>query len=95
MSKNRMKPGAHSAPISTEGAVLEDAPRFTGPLAEKELLTVREFCAAVGMGATRAYELINRREVETVRIGQSRRITRRSIEAWLARLPRETPKSAL
>jgi hypothetical protein len=93
---NYNKPRARHAPPNLPSIGPEsDAPRFTGPLAAKELFSIRDFCGAVGIGMTRAYELINRGDVETVLIGQSRRITRRSAEAWLARLPRTYPKATV
>lgn len=94
MTKSTLKAGATSAPMSGASVAQDDAPRFTGPFAEKELLSVREFCAAFGMGPTRAYELMKRGEIESVLMGQSRRITRRSAEAFLARLPRNPATAA-
>jgi len=66
----------------------EPASPLSGIWAHKELFRVSEFCEAVGSGKTKAYELLKTNELEGVKIGASRRITRRSIEAWLARLPR-------
>jgi excisionase family DNA binding protein len=77
-----------TATPSTPKPESEPAALMSGALARKELLTVAEFCDAVGVGKTRAFELMAAGAVESVKIGASRRITRRSIEAWLARLPR-------
>lgn len=66
----------------------EPAPALSGAFAHKELWRVEEFCEAFGSGKTRTYELLKTNELEGVKVGASRRITRRSIEAWLARLPR-------
>ncbi len=66
----------------------EPAPLLSGAFAYKELWRIDEFCEAFGSGKTKAYELLKTNELEGVKIGASRRITRRSIEAWLARLPR-------
>jgi excisionase family DNA binding protein len=66
----------------------EPAPLLSGAFARKELWKVDEFCEAFGTGKTRTFELLKTNELESVKIGASRRITRRSIEAWLARLPR-------
>lgn len=71
-----------------------EAPRLGGAHAVKELWSVDDFCAAFGVGKTRAFEMLKRGDLEGVLVGQSRRITRRSIEAWLGRLPRQTPNAA-
>lgn len=77
-----------TATPSTRSPEDEPPPPLSGALARKELLSVSEFCEAVGVGKTRAFELMAAGAVESVKIGASRRITRRSIEAWLACLPR-------
>ncbi len=66
-----------------------EAPRLGGAYAQKELWSVDEFCAAFGVGKTRAFAMIKSGALEGVMVGASRRITRRSIEAWLASLPRQ------
>ena len=70
------------------------ARRLNGALAEKELWRVEEFCRAFGIGKTRAFEMLKRGDVEGVMVGASRRITRSSIETWLANLPRERAEAA-
>jgi excisionase family DNA binding protein len=82
--KSKKQTGAADATTANTGA---PAP-LSGAFARKELLSVSEFCEAVSIGKTRAFELMSAGAVESVKIGASRRITRRSVESWLARLPR-------
>lgn len=42
-------------------------------------------CAALGVGTTKLYELLNANELEAFFIGRARRITTASIEAYVAR----------
>ena len=96
----RQKPGAlwrrvkvqsqkrTNAANATTANTGEPASPLSGIWAHKELFRVSEFCEAVGVGKTRAFELMAAGAVESVKIGASRRITRRSVENWLARLPR-------
>jgi excisionase family DNA binding protein len=94
MNKIR-KPGADIAPPSAPSAAAQDIEfRFTGPLAEKEALTIREACTALGCGVTRLYEYINAGELEAFHLGQSRRLTRRSAEALIARRLRNSATAA-
>lgn len=71
----------------------ETALKLSTP-ADRELWTVDDFCRAFGVGKTRAFAMLKRGEIEGVMIGASRRITRRSIEAWLANLPRQRAQAA-
>lgn len=41
--------------------------------------------AAIGVGVTKGYELINSGELESFMVGRSRRITTESIRAFVAR----------
>lgn len=41
--------------------------------------------AAIGVGVTKGYELINSGELETFKIGRATRITTESIRAYVAR----------
>jgi excisionase family DNA binding protein len=42
-------------------------------------------CDQLGIGRTKVYDLINRGDLETVRIGSRRLVTRRSLEVLLER----------
>ena len=53
---------------------------------EKLTLSVNEFCEIVGVGRTKAYEILNSGELEIVRLGRRTLITRRSVEAMIGRL---------
>ncbi|MEQ1706877.1 MAG: helix-turn-helix domain-containing protein [Terricaulis sp.] len=52
------------------------------------LLTVKQFCAAYGMGRTRLYDLIAAGKIEAVKDGPKTLIPVESAEAWAASLPR-------
>ena len=58
---------------------------------QPQLITIREFCSRYAVGRTKAYELLNAREVEAKKIGSSTLIVRDSAEAWLAGLPSYAP----
>ena len=45
----------------------------------------RDAFAAIGVGVTKGYELINRREIDAFKIGRATRITTASIEAYIER----------
>ena len=53
---------------------------------ERLLFTVDEVATALGMGRTKVFELIKTGELESVRIGQSRRIPADALTAFMARL---------
>lgn len=94
MTKGTLKAGAASAPMSGAAAAADAEFRFTGALAEKEALSVREACTALGCGVTRLYEFLNAGELEAFHLGQSRRVTRRSVEALIARRLRNSATAA-
>ncbi|MCP5389162.1 MAG: helix-turn-helix domain-containing protein [Novosphingobium sp.] len=50
--------------------------------------------AAIGVGVTKGYELINSGELETFKIGRATRITTASIEAYVARRLAEKSEAA-
>ena len=58
---------------------------------QPQLITIREFCSRYAVGRTKAYELLNAREIEAKKIGSSTLIVRDSVEAWLANLPSYAP----
>lgn len=51
---------------------------------EKLTLTVDEFCECVGVGRTKAYELL-RSDLEVVKIGRRTLVTMRSVKALIER----------
>lgn len=53
---------------------------------EKVLLTVEEAAARLNLGRTSVFGLIKRGEIESVRIGRSRRIPARVLELYAQRL---------
>ncbi len=55
---------------------------FSGPLGDRELLTIAQAQAATGLGKTSIFELIKCGRLERVRILSATRVTRRSVE-WL------------
>jgi excisionase family DNA binding protein len=58
------------------------------------LLTVKQFCAAYGMGRTRLYFLISQGKIEALKDGPKTLIPVESAEAWAASLPRFTSGAA-
>lgn len=52
----------------------------------KILISVNEFCDLHSIGKTRAYQMINNRDIDSVKIGRSRRIKTNSVEDWLKTL---------
>ena len=52
---------------------------------EKRTLSVNQFCESIGIGRTKAYELLAQGEIEAVRIGRRTLITVRSVEALIER----------
>jgi excisionase family DNA binding protein len=53
---------------------------------EKLTLSVNEFCEAVDIGRTKAYEMFAAGELEIVRLGRRTLITKRSVDALIERL---------
>lgn len=53
---------------------------------KSRMISVSQFCKLVGIGRTKAYELINDRMVHSSKIGRRRLIHRESVDAFLATL---------
>jgi excisionase family DNA binding protein len=49
----------------------------------REWLTLREMQEILGIGKTKAYELVATGDIPSVRIGRSIRISRKELECWL------------
>lgn len=58
---------------------------FCGALADRELLTISQTMTATGLGKTSVFQLIKDGKLEGVKIMNARRVTRRSVEALIAR----------
>lgn len=54
----------------------------------------RDAFAAIGVGVTKGYELINSGELQTFKIGRSTRVTTESIRAYVARRLAEQAEAA-
>lgn len=67
----------------TPAPVESDANR---PISERVLLTVKEAAQRLGIGRTTAYALVTTGELESVRIGNLRRIHVDAVHAYAARL---------
>lgn len=61
--------------------------------AGKVLLTVEEAAARLNLGRTSVFGLIKRGEIDSVRIGRSRRIPVRALELYAERLMAEQCRS--
>jgi len=53
--------------------------------AEREWITLKDMERLLGIGSTKAYELVTSGEVPSVRIGRSIRINKQELEGWLER----------
>lgn len=49
---------------------------------QPEWLTVRELMTLTGLGRTKCYEIINRGEIEAIKVGRSVRVSRIGYEEW-------------
>ena len=52
---------------------------------QKEWFTTDELVRWLGLGRTKAYEMLRSGEIPSYKIGRIRRIRRRDVEAWLER----------
>ena len=58
---------------------------------EKRLLTVDEAAHRLGIGRSHAYVFVLRGELESVKLGRSRRVPAQAVEAFVERLRTEQP----
>jgi excisionase family DNA binding protein len=56
------------------------------PMPERVLLTVEEAADQLGIGRTNMYSLIKSRQIQSVRIGQLRRISKDAISEYVDKL---------
>jgi excisionase family DNA binding protein len=63
-----------------------DAPSLRNGAPSPLLLTVPQAALVLGIGTTRLYELVATGELQSVRIGRSRRIARADIDEFVERL---------
>lgn len=49
-----------------------------------DLLRVEEVARVLGIGRTKAFEMVARRELPVVRMGRLVRVPRAALEAWIA-----------
>lgn len=59
------------------------------PAAPALLLTVNEAAQALRLSRSQVYNLVNRGELQTVKIGSSRRVPMAALQAYIDRLLRE------
>jgi excisionase family DNA binding protein len=52
---------------------------------QKEWFTTDELVRWLGLGRTKAYEMLRSGEIPSYKIGRIRRIRRQDVEAWLER----------
>lgn len=55
------------------------------PNVRREWYTVSEVQEILGIGSTKAYELVQTGDLPAIRIGRALRINRRDIDAWAER----------
>ncbi len=55
------------------------------PPVRREWYTISEVQAILGIGSTKAYELVQTGELSAIRIGRALRVHRRDIDAWAER----------
>lgn len=55
----------------------------------ESLLTVNEAAARLSIGRTLLYELISKKELNTIKIGRARRVPESAIQEWISRRMRE------
>ncbi len=63
-------------------------------MTEKVLLSVRETLSILGISRQLFYNLANRGELPTLKIGNSRKVSRRSLEEYIERLERDAKPDA-
>ena len=56
---------------------------------EQVLYTPEEVATALHISRRKVYDMLRRREIESVRIGRCRRIPRVAVDRWLERLTNE------
>jgi excisionase family DNA binding protein len=56
-------------------------------------IPVPEACERIGVSRSKFYELLNRREIESVKVGRRRLVRVADLERWLASLPSQPPSS--
>jgi excisionase family DNA binding protein len=63
------------------------------PLTEKLALRISEFCKAFGMGRSKFYELVARRELQPRKSGKQTLIPLAEAQRWFASLPVVQPRT--
>ena len=79
----------------TSDAGTQFAPRGDREVLDKLLLKPAEAAHMLGIGRTKLFELLASGALESVQIGQSRRVPRDALDAFLARLRAEQSRSSL
>jgi excisionase family DNA binding protein len=59
-------------------------------MAESLLVTVEEAAEALSLSRSQVYDLIAKRELDSVKIGRSRRITREALASYVESLAADT-----
>lgn len=54
-----------------------------------KFISIMDFAAMLGIGRTKAYELINEQRIETIRIGRRRLVCRKSAKSFAVSLRRK------
>jgi excisionase family DNA binding protein len=56
------------------------------PVARREWYTISEVRVILGIGSTKAYELVQTGDLPAIRIGRALRVHQRDIDAWAERI---------
>jgi excisionase family DNA binding protein len=78
--------GAEGGQLEEENArPLEGANEAATPFIEEVLLNAKQVAEVLGIGRTKAYELIAAEQLPVIRIGTAVRVPKRKLLAWIER----------
>ena len=82
----RAASGSPPTAAAKSGATIQAGPLESGSIANHEplLLEAAEVARLLGIGRTKVYELIARREIPVVCIGRCVRVPRQQLQTWIA-----------
>jgi excisionase family DNA binding protein len=84
MGKNRTKPVEPLTGVGGNAGVNEETASRTASQQTVRLLKAKEVADKLGVGRSKAYEMIGRRELPVVRIGTAVRVPSNKLDLWIA-----------